>query len=124
MDGIQHTNQTGRGLPNLISQNGSLEFWSSGGLLQTVMSDDNDEQFEYFSGSVKHLTVTVLVEGQAAVAQYYQEASMKPANSAAVPNYRTRVTEVFVNENGSWRRTAAHYSPLMGGAGTSQTLAN
>jgi hypothetical protein len=40
----------------------------------------------------------------------------------AVPNYRTRVAQVFVKEEGDWKIRAAHWSPLMGGAGTSQTV--
>jgi hypothetical protein len=64
----------------------------------------------------------VLVEGKAAIAHYYQEAAMKPKGLPAVPNYRTRVTQAFVKEDGMWRVKAAHWSPLQGGAGTSQTV--
>ncbi|MDC1119267.1 nuclear transport factor 2 family protein [Gammaproteobacteria bacterium] len=75
-----------------------------------------------FQGSIKHIEVIVLVEDQAAVAHYYQEAIMKPTGLPAVPNYRTRVTQVFVKEDGAWKIRAAHWSPLMSGAGTSQTV--
>ena len=108
--------------PNRISEQGSKEFFSSGGLLNTVQRDSDASDFEYFSGSVKHIEVVVLVEGQAAVAHYYQEAVMKPKGLPAVPNYRTRVTQAFVKEDGMWRIKAAHWSPLRGGAGTSQTV--
>jgi hypothetical protein len=47
---------------------------------------------------------------------------MQPKGLPAVPNYRTRVTQVFVKEEGDWKIRAAHWSPLMGGAGTSQTV--
>jgi hypothetical protein len=47
---------------------------------------------------------------------------MKPKGLPAVPNYRTRVTQAFVKEDGMWRVKAAHWSPLQGGAGTSQTV--
>ena len=52
--------------------------FSSGGLLNTPTRNAGVSDFEYFSGTVKHIEVVVLVEGQAAVAHYYQEASMKP----------------------------------------------
>ena len=46
---------------------------------------------------------------------------MDPTTSAAVSDYRTRVTQVFVKEDGEWKVRAAHWSPIAGGAGTSQT---
>ena len=119
---IAHTNKTMSQDPTRISKHGSKEFFSSGGLLNTIQRDSDASDFEYFSGSVKHIEVVVLVEGQAAVAHYYQEATMKPKGLPAVPNYRTRVTQAFVKEDGMWRIKAAHWSPLQGGAGTSQTV--
>ena len=119
---IAYTNKMMSQDPNRISEQGSKEFFSSGGLLNTIYRDSDASDFEYFSGSVKHIEVVVLVEGQAAVAHYYQEAVMKPKGLPAVPNYRTRVTQVFVKEDGMWRIKAAHWSPLQGGAGTSQTV--
>ena len=119
---IAYTNKMMSQDPNRISEQGSKEFFSSGGLLNTIHRDSDASDFEYFSGSVKHIEVVVLVEGQAAVAHYYQEAVMKPTGLPAVPNYRTRVTQAFVKEDGMWRIKAAHWSPLQGGAGTSQTV--
>lgn len=119
---IAHTNKMMSQDPTRISKYGSKEFFSSGGLLNTIQRDNDASDFEYFSGSVKHIEVVVLVEGQAAVAHYYQEAAMKPKGLPAVPNYRTRVTQAFVKEDGMWRIKAAHWSPLQGGAGTSQTV--
>jgi hypothetical protein len=119
---IAHTNKMMSQDPTRISKYGSKEFFSSGGLLNTIQRDSHASDFEYFSGSVKHIEVVILVEGQAAVAHYYQEAVMKPKGLPAVPNYRTRVTQAFVKEDGMWRIKAAHWSPLQGGAGTSQTV--
>ena len=119
---IAHSNKMMSQDPTRISKHGSKEFFSSGGLLNTINRDSDASDFEYFSGSVKHIEVVVLVEGQAAVAHYYQEAVMKPKGLPAVPNYRTRVTQAFVKEDGMWRVKAAHWSPLQGGAGTSQTV--
>lgn len=109
-----------KGPPEQLSSKGSLEFWSSGGLL--VDNRSTEERFETFTGTAKHIEVVVLVEGEAAVAQFYQEAVMKPVNSGLVSNYRARVTQVFVKESGRWKIAAAHYSPLVGGAGTSQVV--
>jgi hypothetical protein len=108
--------------PMRISSGGSKEFFSSGGLLNTLTRNGGNPDFEFFSGSVKHIEVVVLVEGKAAIAHYYQEAAMKPKGLPAVPNYRTRVTQAYVKEDGMWRVKAAHWSPLQGGAGTSQTV--
>ena len=119
---MAHTNKMMSQDSTRISKHGSKEFFSSGGLLNTIQRDSDASDFEYFSGSVKHIEVVVLVEGQAAVAHYYQEAAMKPKGLPAVPNYRTRVTQAFVKEDGMWRIKAAHWSPLQGGAGTSQTV--
>ena len=67
---ISHTNKTMSRDPTRISKDGSKEFFSSGGLLNTIQRDSDASDFEYFSGSVKHIEVVVLVEGQAAVAHY------------------------------------------------------
>jgi len=119
---MAHTKKNLSQDPMRISSAGSKEFFSSGGLLNTITRNAGVSDFEYFSGTVKHIEVVVLVEGQAAVAHYYQEASMKPKGLPAVPNYRTRVTQAFAKEDGMWRIKAAHWSPLQGGAGTSQTV--
>ena len=47
---------------------------------------------------------------------------MDPKNSPVVQNYRTRVTGVFVKEDGKWKVRAAHWSPIAGGSGTSQSV--
>ena len=108
--------------PMRLSKDGSTEFFSSGGLLTYLDRTSGGNTFEMFQGSIKHIEVMVLVEGQAAVAHFYQEAVMQPTGLPAVPNYRARVTQVFVKEDGDWKIRAAHWSPLMGGAGTSQTV--
>lgn len=78
--------------------------------------------FDIFEGTRKHIEVIVLVERQAAVAHFYQEAIMQPKGLPAVPNYRTRVTQDYIKEDGGWKTRAAHWSPLVGGAETSQTV--
>ena len=122
LDDLAHMNQELNQDPMRLSKDGSKEFFSSGGLLNHLDRTSGGNTFEMFEGSIKHIEVVVLVEGQAAVAHFYQEAMMKPTGLPVVPNYRTRVTQVFVKEEGDWKIRAAHWSPLMGGAGTSQTV--
>ena len=122
LDELAHMNQELNQDPMRLSKDGSKEFFSSGGLLNHLDRTSGGNTFEMFQGSIKHIEVVVLVEGQAAVAHFYQEAMMQPTGLPAVPNYRTRVTQIFVKEEGDWKIRAAHWSPLMGGAGTSQTV--
>ena len=106
------------------SKEGALEFWSSGGLLHEVGPDGRSDEYESFNMSIKHVEVLILVPKKAAVAMYYSEGSMTPKGSKPVGHYMTRVTQAFVKENGEWRVRASHWSPIMGGAGTSQTATN
>ncbi len=122
LDDLAHANQELEQDPMRLSKDGSKEFFSSGGLLNYLDRTSGGNTFEMFEGSIKHIEVVVLVEGQAAVAHFYQEAMLKPTGLPVVPNYRTRVTQIFVKEEGGWKIRAAHWSPLMGGAGTSQTV--
>ena len=103
------------------SKLGALEFWSSGGLMQKVESTERPEEYDIANIEPKHIEVIVLVPKKAAVAMYYSEGSLKPKNSAAVGHYLTRVTRAYVKEDGQWRIRASHWSPVMGGSGTSQT---
>ena len=106
------------------SKDGALEFWSSGGLLHEVGPDGRSDEYESFNMNIKHVEVLILVPKKAAVAMYYSEGSLTPKGSKPVGHYMTRVTQAFVKENGEWRIRASHWSPIMGGAGTSQTATN
>jgi len=106
------------------SSKGALEFWSSGGLLQTVDPGGRPEKYDYMNIDFKHIEVVILVPKKAAVAMYYSEGSMKPENAPAVSHYLTRVTQVYVKEGGTWKIRASHWSPVSGGSGTSQTSLN
>jgi len=55
------------------SKRGSLEFWSSGGLMQYIPADSPDATWDHFALTPKHIKVVTLVEDQAAVAMYYSE---------------------------------------------------
>ncbi len=121
MDGNAYAKKNLKGQDDDVSKDGSLEFWSSGGFLQELKAGSEPDEFESVNIDAKHIHVITLVPGQIAVAQYYSEGSMAPKGSAAVSNYRTRATQVFVKEKGKWKVRAAHWSPITGGSGTSQT---
>ena len=104
-----------------IAASGALMFWSSGGLMQNVAAGGEPSEYEVFSLTPKHIEVVTLVEGQAAVAMYYSEGSMHEKGGKPVDHYMTRITEVYVNEDGNWNMTAAHYSPIAAGSGTKAT---
>lgn len=121
MDDNAYVKKNMKGQTDTIAKDGSLEFWSSGGLLNKVDANMPPQEFEAYSIKAKHISVITLVPGEVAVAQYYSEGAMAPTNASAVSNYRTRVTQVFVKEGGKWKVRAAHFSPITGGAGTTQT---
>ncbi len=100
---------------------GSDEFWSSGGLMNHAKADATPRKWESFNLRAKHIKVIPLVEGRVALAMYYLEGSMQPAGFPPVSHYMTRVSEVYVQEDGAWKRRAAHWSAITGGGGTSQS---
>ena len=102
-----------------LSQEGMLSFWSSGGLLQRVPADAEPADYDAYNLSVKHLEVVPLGD-DAAVAMYYGEGSFTPKGSDPVSHYMTRITEVYVREDGEWVMRASHYSPIASGSGTNQ----
>ncbi len=104
-----------------ISSKGAVEFWSSGGLSQNVPANAPVSTYESFALTPKHIQVITLDEGKSAVAMYYSEGSFHETGSNPVAHYMTRVTEVFVKEDGEWKIRAAHYSPIAAGSGTNQT---
>ena len=103
-----------------VSEKGALQFWSSGGLMLVSRPDDPPIEYESFNVQPKHIQVIVLSD-DAAVAMYYAEGSMQPKGRPAVSHYLTRVTEVYVREDGVWKSRAGHWSALQGGSGTSRS---
>lgn len=103
------------------SENGSYQFWSSGGLLNHVTPEleKNLPAIESNSIQPKHITVVPVKAGKVAVAMFYAEGAEKMKGRPAVDHYMTRATLVFAKENGEWRFRAAHWSPITGGQGTS-----
>ena len=104
-----------------VAKDGTVEFWSSGGLMQRVPADAPSDEYESVSNTPKHIEVITLVPGKAAVAHYYSEGSFHVKGQEPVSGYLTRATQVFVKEGGKWKIRAAHWSPVAGGKGTNQT---
>ena len=102
------------------SKHGTLTFWSNGGLLNEAAPGLPPDEYEVHNVQPKHIKVITLVENQAAVALYYLEGSLKPKGTPLVSNYLTRVTAVFVKEDGKWKVRSGHWSSLTGGSGTSR----
>ncbi len=112
------TQRSGQFDPQYGSKEGTINFWSSGGLLQETPPDPPAEPPQANSIFPKH--INVIVQGDAAVALYYAEGTMTPPGGDPISNYRTRVMEFWIKEDGNWVARAAHYSPLQGGQGTTQ----
>ena len=108
---------------NTISKKGSLEFWSSGGLLQSLQQDAKPREFDTYNLHPKHIKV-VEVNSETAIALYYVEGDYHQKQSENNPKYLTRVMQVYVKEESGWKIRAAHWSPLTGGKGTTETAAN
>ena len=86
-----------------VSQHGSLEFWSSGGLMQWTAPDGANSEYDKYTLTPKHIKVIELPGGESAVAMYYSEGTMARKGAASVTNYFTRVLQVFVKEDGKTR---------------------
>jgi hypothetical protein len=119
-DNYEFTRENLAGDPNAYSSEGAIEFWSSGGLVQWVPGDAPADQYDAFSVYPKHIWVTMLADDQVGVATFYAEGTFQPQGGSVVGDYLTRVTQVFVMEDGRWKVRSSHFSPLMGGSGTYQ----
>jgi hypothetical protein len=104
-----------------LSSKGSVEFFSSGGLLQELSPQMDVVEYEIFTVVPKHVHCVSLVPGKAVVAMYYAEGAEQFKGQSLVPKKLVRITQVYVKEDGAWKIRAAHWSPLTGGQGTSNT---
>jgi ketosteroid isomerase-like protein len=66
-----------------------------------------------------HIEVTLLGKNKdVAYTNHYAVGKITgPDGKVIVENYRTRVSETYVKENGQWKVIGNHYSPLYGGSG-------
>ena len=119
--GNKYVSENLRDQENDTSQDGSLQFWSSGGLMQEIAADSPGTEYGRFALEAKHIEVIELPGGKAAVAMYYSEGSLQVKGNPPVSHYMTRVTEVYVKEDGEWVQRAGHWSAIAAGAGTNQT---
>jgi hypothetical protein len=103
-----------------ISKEGSLEFWSSGGLLHSIQQNSKVREFDAYNLHQKHIKV-IEINATTAVALYYVEGDYQEKESENNANYLTRAMLVYVKEEGGWKIRAAHWSPLTGGKGTTET---
>ncbi|TDJ31474.1 MAG: hypothetical protein E2O61_15700 [Gammaproteobacteria bacterium] len=103
--------------PGYGSKEGTLNFWSSGGLLQETPPGP-PEELQESDLYPKH--ITVIVNGDSAAAMYYAEGTMTAPGGETISNYLTRVMEFYIREDGKWVVRAGHFSPVQGGRGTSQ----
>lgn len=117
LDGYTHTRENLTEPADTYASEGSLEFWSSGGLIQRIPADSPLAEYESYNLVPKYIWVIMLAD-DVAVAQFYAEGSYQAKGGPLVPNYMTRATQVLVKEDGKWKVRAAHFSPIRGGAGT------
>lgn len=120
-DGFAYSRDNNLSESDEVSADGSVEFWSSGGLLHRAAPGAEPQEWESFNLHAKHIEVISLVEDEVALVTYYSEGSMQPKGYPSVSHYLTRVMEVYVKEDGKWKRRAAHWSPINGGSGTTQS---
>lgn len=106
--------------PGGYSAEGSMEFWSSGGLRNNVPTDAEGRSYVSFNMVPKYISVIPMGENHA-TAMYYVEGSYQEVGADPVDHYFTRAMEVYVKEDGAWKIRAAHWSPVVGGTGTKQT---
>ena len=104
----------------MISKEGALEFWSSGGLLQSAQQNNKVRKFENFNTHPKHIKI-IEINATTAVAMYYVEGNVQHKGSENNSNYLTRVMQVYVKDEDGWKIRTAHWSPLTGGKGTTET---
>jgi len=75
------------------------------------LSSDDEQNF-----NPKYIEVEILEKGKVALAYYYLVGSYS-INGVQKNDYRTRVSQVFVKEKGSWKVKSGHFTPLHSGSG-------
>ena len=92
-----------------------MKFWSSGGLIHEIETEEQPEKYDLINVFPKHINVISLVPGKAVVA-------FRPKGYSNVSNYTIRVTHLFVEECGGWKVGTVKWSLAQSGSGKSQTL--
>ena len=84
------------------------------------MQQNFKRKFDDYNLHSKHIKV-IEINPTTAVAMYYVEGNVQHKESVNNANYLTRVMQVYVKEKDGWKIRAAHWSPLVGGKGTTET---
>ena len=93
--------------------NGS--FWYRREATVSAVTEGQSPENE-FNFTARYIEVDILEKGKVAVAYYYLVGSYN-INGVQKNDYRTRVSQIFVKEKGSWKVKAGHYTPLHSGSG-------
>ena len=93
--------------------NGS--FWSRREATVSAVTEEQSPENE-FNFTARYIEVDILEKGKVAVAYYYLVGSYN-INGVQKNDYRTRVSQIFVKEKGSWKVKAGHFTPLHSGSG-------
>ena len=76
----------------------------------------NNSPSDRYNFKPRYLEIDMLVTGKAAAAYYYLVGSYT-INGVTKNDYRTRVSQVLVTEEGKWKIKAGHFTPLHSGSG-------
>ena len=93
--------------------NGSFWYRMTASVAAITENQDIDNESNY---TPRYIEVDVLDEGNIAIAYYYLVGSYK-ISGVKKNDYRTRVSQLFVVEDGQWKIKAGHYTPLHSGSG-------
>jgi len=93
--------------------NGS--FWYKREATVSAVTEGQSPENE-FNFTARYIEVDILEKGKVAVAYYYLVGSYN-INGVQKNDYRTRVSQIFVKEKGSWKVKAGHFTPLHSGSG-------
>jgi hypothetical protein len=69
-----------------------------------------------FNFKPRYIKIDVLEKDRVAIAYYYLVGSYS-INGQEKNDYRTRVSQVFVKEEGGWKIKSGHFTPLYSGSG-------
>ena len=93
--------------------NGS--FWYRREATVSAVTEGQSPENE-FNFTARYIEVDILEKGKVAIAYYYLVGSYN-INGVQKNDYRTRVSQIFVKEKGSWKVKAGHFTPLHSGSG-------
>ena len=96
------------------SEGGLWQFWTAKEFNSMIVDSANILDLR-----PHHINVKFVGEKQdVAYAAYYLVGNILDSNrKVVVKNYRTRASDVLVQENGKWVPIGRHFSPLYGGSG-------